>query len=91
MEDNSLDLLFLKYELALNSLKDQFDSLYLEFASLGGNNPIEHLKYRIKSKKSITEKLLKRGCSLSSETIEKELTDVVGVRIVCSFYQIKMR
>jgi len=85
MDDNKLELLFLKYNLALNTLKSQFNSLNLEYSLLGGNNPIEHIKYRIKTKKSIAGKLAKRGCEISSETIEKELRDVVGVRIICSF------
>ena len=81
----NMDQLFLKYQLALDVLKNKFDSLYLECSTMGENNPIEHIKYRLKSVNSIEEKLQKKGLPISSETIEQYLNDVVGVRIVCSF------
>lgn len=81
---SSSEKIFLKYKIALDKLKMKFNSLYLEYATLGENNPIEHLKYRIKKIDSIEEKLNKTGYELTEENIDK-LNDIVGVRIVCSF------
>lgn len=75
---------FLKYELVLEKLKTKFNSLYLQYQTLGENNPIEHLKYRIKKIDSIEEKLKKSGYEFTSENITR-LNDIVGVRIICSF------
>lgn len=85
MKEKDLKTLFLKYQLALNNLKNKFDSLYLACSILEDNNPIEHLKYRIKKLDSIEEKLAKSGHSFSEGNIETYLKDVVGVRIVCPF------
>ncbi len=79
-----MEKLYLIYQLALNKLKNKFDSLYLEFSTLEDNNPIEHLKYRIKKLDSIEEKLKKKSLPPTYDNISK-LNDIVGVRIVCSF------
>lgn len=46
---------------------------------------IEHFKARIKSPKSVEEKLLKRGYESNLENALTKLYDYAGVRIVCSF------
>ena len=74
----------LVYQLALDKLKGKFDSLYLEFSKVGLNNPIEHIKYRIKKLNSIEDKLKKKDLAVTLENIHR-LNDVVGVRLVCSF------
>lgn len=75
----------LKYKLAYKFLKSKFDSINEVYSTLGENNPIEHINYRIKKDASITEKLTKDGIEPTNENIEHYLNDVVGVRIVCSF------
>ncbi len=83
--NHDLELLFLKYKLALDVLKNKFNSLNLELSTMWDNNPIEHMKYRLKSIDSIEKKLKKKGLPLSSEIIKNNINDVVGVRVVCSF------
>ena len=48
-------------------------------------NPIETIKTRLKSPESIVEKLQRRGYPLTVESIEKNLNDVAGVRVICSY------
>ncbi|SHI05815.1 GTP pyrophosphokinase [Clostridium grantii] len=48
-------------------------------------NPIEHCKSRIKSSKSVKNKLLKKGLEPDLQTALDNLTDIVGIRIVCGF------
>ena len=43
------------------------------------------MKTRLKSLFSIREKLSSRGKELSVESIEENLNDIAGVRVVCSF------
>ncbi len=45
----------------------------------------EHLIYRIKSDTSMREKLQKRGLPETSRAALKELTDSIGLRVVCRF------
>lgn len=85
MKDSNIEAVLLKYKIALKILKEKFDSIYLQFSVASENNPIEHLKYRIKSPQSIADKLRKKGYDFTSDAIEACLNDVAGVRIICSF------
>ncbi len=48
-------------------------------------DPIEHLKMRIKSPQSMKEKLEGRGLAPTCENALTEVTDVIGLRTVCTF------
>lgn len=98
MVDNEIYNLFFKYGLASSSLQQQFNILFREYSKLEEDNPIEHFKYRIKSATSIENKLLKlKGIAeekgfntqfdydFNAINIEKNLDDIVGIRIVCPF------
>ncbi|MBR0163253.1 MAG: GTP pyrophosphokinase family protein [Lachnospiraceae bacterium] len=50
-----------------------------------GMNPVEHLKARIKSEKSIREKCRRLGIPETTESIMENLHDVIGLRVVCPF------
>ncbi len=50
-----------------------------------GENPVEHCKSRIKSTKSVKNKLIKKGLETNLNSALDNLTDLVGVRVVCSF------
>lgn len=98
MIDN-ISKLYFKYGLAAQSLDNQIKILNNRLQEkLGNDNPIEHLKYRIKSDDSIQEKLIKlhkkgkmkinemnSNYIFSAEEIEEYIDDVVGYRIVCPF------
>ena len=43
------------------------------------------IKSRVKKPLSIVEKLQRRGLEVSLESMVKNLDDVAGVRIICSF------
>ena len=43
------------------------------------------IKTRVKSLESITEKLNRRNLPFSTQSIEENLTDIAGIRIICSF------
>ena len=48
-------------------------------------NPIESIKTRIKTPASILEKLNRRNLPLCVESLENDLTDIAGVRVICPF------
>ena len=46
--------------------------------------PSETIKTRLKSPESIMEKLSRRGYPMTVESIEQNLNDIAGVRVICS-------
>ena len=50
-----------------------------------GRDPVEHVKARIKTAQSMKEKLVRRQLPVNAGTAVRELTDAVGIRIVCTF------
>ena len=48
-------------------------------------NPIESMKSRLKSPPSIMNKMHKRGLPLDFQTMQANIMDVAGVRVICSF------
>lgn len=48
-------------------------------------DPIEHCKARIKSAKSMKEKLKKRKLPVTVESALREVHDAAGIRVVCTF------
>ena len=49
------------------------------------SNPIEHMKWRMKKPLHIAKKLHRLGHELTTENAKKYLTDIAGIRIICSF------
>lgn len=73
------------YQCALYEVETKFKVLNEQFSIKNERNPIESIKTRIKSWESIAEKMSRRGIPLSIENMEKELNDIAGIRIICSF------
>lgn len=79
-----LKTISLKYRCALREIETKFAILNDEYKSVHSHNPIEHMKSRIKTPESILEKLQRKGLPITAEGAE-ELTDIAGIRVVCSF------
>lgn len=77
--------LFANYECAVLEIETKFKVLNTQFSVKYDANPIESIKTRIKSYESILKKVAKKGIDPSLEAIEKEINDIAGVRVVCSF------
>jgi putative GTP pyrophosphokinase len=50
-----------------------------------GLDPVEHILARIKSDKSMREKLARKGLPITTEAALTQVNDALGVRIVCAF------
>ena len=70
MLDNKLTNLFIKYELDQQQLKKIFNTLIEDYSKSKQDNPIEHLKYRIKTTESIKEKLNKLKYQAEKNNVE---------------------
>ena len=84
-ELEKLNTIMIKYISALKVLETQLDIISDDFKYIKEYNPIEHIKTRIKSADSIIDKLERKNIDFTIENIEENLTDIVGVRIICSF------
>lgn len=75
----------LPYKFALDHLTTIIDHISEEATYVHNYNPIEHIKSRLKAPKSIIDKLERKGFPKSIKSINENLYDIVGVRIICSF------
>lgn len=73
------------YRCAMMEVATKFNVLNEEFSLQYDRNPIETVKTRLKSPKSIAQKLIRHDLPLTVESIEQNLNDVAGVRVICSF------
>ena len=81
----SMRLLMTQYRCAIMEIETKFKVLNEQFSLTNERNPIETIKTRLKSPESIIEKLNRRGLELSVDSIEKNLNDVAGIRVICPF------
>ena len=68
----------MQYSCAIREFKTKLEVLNDELSMRNARNPIE-------KPKSIVEKLQRRGLPLSIESMESNLDDIAGVRVICSF------
>ncbi len=73
------------YRCAIMEIETKFNVLNEEFSLQYDRNPIESIKSRLKTPQSIAQKLKRKGLDLTVESVEKNLGDVAGIRVVCSF------
>ncbi len=73
------------YKCALLEVETKFRVLNEQFSLQHERNPIESIKTRIKSPESISEKLIRRGLPISLNSVENEIYDIAGIRVICSF------
>ncbi len=84
-EEKSFNKLMLEYSAAIMEVETRLKVLNKEFSQEYNRNPFEAIKSRLKSPESIFEKLERRGFPMTVEGIRENLTDVAGLRVICSF------
>ena len=77
--------LLMLYECAIMQVNTKLQVLNNEFSHTFKRNPIESIKSRIKTPESIWEKLNRRNLPIDVATIERDLTDIAGIRVICPF------
>ena len=84
-ENMSWSRMLLLYESALEVIKTKITVLNKEFMLRFGYTPIEHIKSRIKSPRSIIRKMNINHREPSVANVVKYVNDIAGIRITCSF------
>lgn len=73
------------YKCAMMEVETKLNVLNEEFSLRFDRNPINSIHSRLKSPVSIEEKLASKNLPMTLQTIEKNLNDIAGVRVICSF------
>lgn len=82
--DQWTSLMFL-YSSALKEINVKIEILNNEFVHIYNYNPIEHVKSRLKTPDSIVKKLKRYNYDVTMENMTEKLSDIAGIRIICSF------
>ncbi len=73
------------YRCAMMSVETKLNVLNEEFSLRFDRQPINSIKTRLKNPLSIQEKLIRKNLPLTVESIETNLHDIAGIRVICSF------
>ena len=73
------------YQSAVREISTKLENLNDEFKCTKDRNPIHLIMARVKTPKSIANKLLRRGLPLSVEAAREHLTDIAGIRVICPY------
>ena len=80
-----VDLLMSYYQCAIMEIETKFRVLNQEYSLEYDKNPIEGIKTRIKSYDSLVRKIRRKNIPMSLASIEENIKDIAGVRVICSF------
>lgn len=73
------------YDAGIKEVRTKLEILDEEFQAKYSHNPIHHIEYRLKSPKSIVDKMQKKGLPLTISSIRENLNDIAGVRVICNY------
>lgn len=87
MQENFLPIerLMSYYRCAIMEVETKFRVLNEQFSLQYDRNPIETIKTRVKSFDGILKKVKRKQIPFSLESIEENIHDIAGVRVICSF------
>lgn len=75
----------LRYRFAIEEVTTKLEILRQEFSVIHDYNPIEQVRSRVKTPEGIVQKALRKGIALDLDSIRRDVVDIAGVRVVCSF------
>ena len=79
------DTIMTYYKCAIMEAETKLKVLNEEFSVQYDRNPISTIKTRLKKLDSIKEKLDRDGFPFTVESMEKNLNDIAGIRVICAF------
>lgn len=79
------------YKCAIMEIETKFKVLNQEYSLQYDKNPIESIKTRVKSYDSLLRKIRRKNIPLTLDSIEKNINDIAGVRVICLFLTTFMR
>ena len=76
-----------RYQAAIREVQTKLENLDDEFQMKHKRNPIHHMQSRMKTIRSIMEKLQRKHLQQSITSAVDNLTDIAGIRVICSYLQ----
>ncbi len=73
------------YNCAIMEIETKLRVLDAEFSLQYDRNPFESIETRLKNPVSIVEKMQSRGLELTCAAMERQIFDIAGIRVICSF------
>jgi len=73
------------YNSAIKKVRTALEILDNEFHVKNDYNPIHHIETRLKTPRSIFKKLEKRGDPATIASMNANLTDIAGIRVICNY------
>lgn len=84
---NEFRELMMYYSCCIDEVTTKFNVMNKELSMVQNRNPFESIKSRLKTPVSIFEKLQRKGYPFTIDSIKKNLNDIAGVRVICSFIE----
>ena len=72
---------------AIKEIQTKLEILDDEFQMRHRRNPIHHMQSRLKTIQSMLEKLKRKNYEVSINSAVKNLQDIAGIRVICSYVQ----
>lgn len=85
MQREPFETLIACYRCVAMEVETKFNVLNEQLSIQYDRNPIESIKSRIKSIDSLFRKAKKQNIPLTLSSLEEHITDIAGVRVICSF------
>ena len=82
-----LQQVMMLYEAGIREIKTKLDILSDESSISGKPSPIDSIKSRIKTPRSIIHKLKRRGFPITLQSMMENLNDIGGIRVICPFIE----
>lgn len=73
------------YTAAIREVRTKFEVLNDEFKVKSKRNPIHYIDSRVKTPASILEKMHRRGYPVTLESMQENMHDIAGVRVICTY------
>ena len=82
-KDVTFQKLMFIYKMAIKELDTKIEIFKEEFKTFYDYDLVDHVNTRIKSPKSIINKMKKKECKLTYRDMIENINDIAGVRVVC--------
>ena len=76
-----------RYQAAIREIQTKLENLDDEFQMKHRRNPIHHMQSRMKTIRSMMDKLERKHLQQSIPSAVDNLTDIAGIRVICSYLQ----
>lgn len=83
--ERASDSIFKKYDAAILDMKTRFEILDADLEFRFNRNPIHHIETRLKKPRSVFDKLIRYGVPVTLESMEENVLDIAGLRVIVSY------